>query len=83
MNNRTCSTCRYWSDQAATIIPPGGMTAMCLSAVSENSGQFTPERQSCTQWAENWLGSIDDPMFGDVTEALAAYAEADNTEAAR
>lgn len=47
---KTCESCKYWSDKCAMSIGCGPMEALCLSEESPRRGRFSKENDYCDQW---------------------------------
>lgn len=79
--SKKCKTCRYWSEMLAQSCG-GPVEAVCLNSESPHSGRYTVGIVICHKWANNALGSVDDPSFlqsGEDAEAI--YSEYDGGEA--
>ena len=61
---RTCDRCRFWSELIAGNLhnEGGAIEALCLAPKpAPLHGQYTGARKTCTAWASNHLGAVDDP----------------------
>lgn len=74
MIDRTCQTCRYWSEMVASFTTD--LEAACLSGDGPHAGKMTPRWHSCPCWADGVLGAIDMPGV-DPEALLTKYAELD------
>lgn len=55
-----CKGCRYWSEMLA-MSEGCAVKAMCLSSRSPQGGKYTYWSQSCNDWADGYLGAVDEP----------------------
>jgi hypothetical protein len=60
-NDRNCSGCRYWSEMIAQSIGGHAVEAMCLAPSGPAQGKYMVGSQTCTSFAKNTAGAVDDP----------------------
>jgi len=78
LGEHTCGGCRYWSEMIAragsgTDNPRGETEALCLSASGPKASKYTVADFTCSSFAKNSHGAVDDPPnYGE--ESRAAYA---------
>lgn len=73
LGSRTCGGCRYWSEMIAQAIGGRDVEAMCLAPEgSPCKGKYMVSSQTCTAFAKNTAGAVDDPPnYGE--ESCAEY----------
>lgn len=64
---KDCRGCRYWSEMIAQSIGFGPVQALCLVQEGPLKGRYVSGRQTCSAWADGYLGAVDTPGF-DGTE---------------
>lgn len=65
---RNCSGCRYWSEMIA-MVRGSETVAMCLGS-GPWQRKYTRAVQTCTAFAKNSAGAVDDPPnYGEVSRA--------------
>lgn len=64
---KTCSGCRYWSEQLAQNNRDGVLMAYCLDQNSPQRNRYTEGAQTCPDYAAGLIGAVDSPGF-DGTE---------------
>jgi hypothetical protein len=73
IGERNCAGCRYWSEMIARSIGGNDVEALCLAPEGPCSGKYKTGSKSCSAFARNTHGAVDDPPnYGE--EARAAYA---------
>lgn len=68
---RNCGGCRYWSEMIAQSIGGRDVEAMCLNAASPCSGKYMVRSQTCSGFAYDTAGKVDDPPnYGEESRAI-------------
>jgi hypothetical protein len=64
-NDKTCQSCRYWSEMIAKA-EGNGVEAYCLNRESPKSQTYTFGHNTCEKWVDGPYGAIDEPGGGDL-----------------
>jgi hypothetical protein len=72
IGERNCAGCRYWSEMIAKA-EGSRVVAMCLADGGPRNGEYMSGAETCSAFARNTFGAVDDPPdYGEQVRALYA-----------